>query len=59
MVAAAVDGRWRVSAVFIALWIAGRQALHAAGGSAFFVSLVAVLDIALVLILFRRDVRLS
>ena len=46
MVAAAVDGRWRVGAVFIALWIAGRQALHAGGGGAFFVSLVAVLDIA-------------
>jgi hypothetical protein len=54
-----VDGRWRVGAVFVALWIAGRQALQAAGGSAFFVPFVAILDIALVLILFKRDVRLS
>lgn len=59
VIAATVDRRWRVSAVCVALWVAGRQALHAVGGSAFFVSLVAVLDIALVLILFKRDIRLS
>lgn len=59
VVAAAVHGRWRASAVFVVLWIIGRQALQARGGSAFFVSLVAVLDIALVLIVFQRDIRLS
>jgi hypothetical protein len=47
-------------AVFLALWIAGVMALPLAPyGSAMFPSYVALLDIVLVFMIFKGDVRLS
>lgn len=43
---------------FSGLWVAGYLGLPALGASLFFLPYVAVLDIALVLIVFKGDVRL-
>ena len=57
---AARDSRWRTIGVFIVLWIAGYIASgQVAALSLFFMSYVAVLDIALVFIVLRRDIRLT
>ena len=57
---AARDGRWRTIGVFLVLWIAGYIASsQIAALSLFFMSYVAVLDIALVFIVLRRDIRLT
>ena len=47
----------RPALVFIGLWLAGRFGLPLVDGSLFFGSYVAVLDIALVFLVFRSDVR--
>ena len=57
---AARDSRWRTIGVFIVLWIAGYIASsQVAALSLFFMSYVAVLDIALVFVVLKRDVRIT
>ena len=57
---AARDGRWRTIGVIAVLWIAGYLASgQIAAISLFFTSYVAVLDIALVFIVLKRDIRLT
>jgi hypothetical protein len=57
---AARDGRWRTIGVIGALWIAGYIASEqVAALSLFFMSYVAVLDIALVFIVLKRDIRIT
>jgi hypothetical protein len=52
--------RVRHIAIFIALWLAGYVGLRELQtGSSWFMSYVAVLDIALVLTVFKGDVRLT
>jgi hypothetical protein len=48
----------RGTAVFVLLWIAGMAASRFVLGGALFTSYVAFLDIALVLTIFKGDVRL-
>jgi hypothetical protein len=51
--------RVRGITVFLLLWIAGRFGLpHIPYGDALFMPLVAILDIALVFIVFKGDIRL-
>ena len=57
---AARDRRWRTIGVIGALWIAGYIASgQVAALSMFFMSYVAVLDIALVFIVLKRDIRIT
>jgi hypothetical protein len=57
---AARDGRWRTIGVIAVLWMAGYLASgQIAALSLFFTSYVAVLDIALVFIVLKRDIRLT
>jgi hypothetical protein len=52
--------RWRTVAVFIVLWVVGYVATGQIPAlSLFFMPFVAVLDIALVFIVLRRDIRLT
>ena len=52
--------RWRIVGVFLALWVIGYVASgQIAALSLFFMPFVAVLDIALVFIVLRRDVRIT
>ena len=52
--------RWRIIGVFVALWVLGYVASgQIAALSLFFMSFVAVLDIVLVFIVLRRDIRLT
>ena len=54
------DGRWRTIVVIGALWIAGYIATRQVEPlSLFFMPYVAVLDIALVFSVLRRDIRLT
>jgi len=46
-------------AVFVALWVASNMALRAWNASDLFPSIVAVLDVILVLIVFKGDVPLT
>ena len=48
---------WR--AVFVALWVSSNLALRAWHASAVFPSIVALLDVVLVLIVFKGDIRLT
>jgi hypothetical protein len=51
--------RIRSVAVFLVLWLAGYAGRpHVTYGGGLYVALVAALDIALVLLIFKRDVRL-
>ena len=60
MALAARDRRWRTIGVIGALWIAGSIASgQVAALSLFFMSYVAVLDIALVFIVLKRDIRIT
>jgi hypothetical protein len=55
---AAKAARWRILGVFLALWVIGYVASgEVAALSLFFMPFVAVLDIALVFIVLKRDVR--
>jgi hypothetical protein len=57
---AAKAARWRTVGVFVALWVIGYVATgQIAALRLFFMSFVAVLDIALVFIVLRRDIRLT
>ena len=57
---AAQDSRWRAIAVFLMLWVAGYVASGwIAALGLFFMPYVAVLDIALVFIVLRGDVRIT
>ena len=57
---AAKAARWRILGVFLALWVIGYVASgQIAALSLFFMPFVAVLDIALVFIVLRRDIRLT
>ena len=57
---AARDRRWRTIGVIAVLWIAGYLASrHIAALSLFFAPYVATLDIALVFIVLKRDIRLT
>jgi hypothetical protein len=49
----------RTAALFAGLWLAGYVGLPLVGGSLFFLSYVAILDIALVFLVFYGDVQLS
>jgi hypothetical protein len=53
--------RWPAAALFVVLWIAGYLGLPRLFGSGdlLMTSYVAVLDIALVFLVFKRDVRLT
>ena len=52
--------RIRHIAIFIALWLAGYLGLRQLDmGSSWFMSYVAVLDIALVLVVFKGDIRIT
>ena len=54
------DGRWRTIVVIWALWIAGYIATRQVEPlSLFFMPYVAILDIALVFSVLRRDIRLT
>ena len=53
------DLGWKCIAIFLALWIAGFAISPYVLGGFLFPSYVAVLDIALVFLIFRGDVRLS
>jgi hypothetical protein len=46
-------------AVFVALWVASNLALRAWNASDIFPSIVALLDVILVLIVFKGDVRMT
>jgi hypothetical protein len=48
----------RTAALFFGLWVAGYVGLPLVDGSLFFMSYVAVLDIVLVLLIFRGDVQI-
>ena len=55
---AAKAARWRILGVFLALWVIGYVASgQIAALTLFFMPFVAVLDIALVFIVLKRDVR--
>ena len=57
---AAKAARWRIIGVFAALWVVGYVASsQVAALRLFFMPFVAVLDIALVFIVLRRDIRLT
>ena len=57
---AARDRRWRLIGVFVVLWVIGYIATRQITAlSLFFMSYVAVLDIALVFIVLKRDIRLT
>ena len=53
-----IESGLRPALVFAVLWLAGYIGLPLLGGSLFFVSYVAVLDIALVLMVFKGDVHI-
>ena len=54
------ENRWRAIGVFIGLWIAGYIASsQVAALSLLFMSYVAVLDIALVFVVLKRDIRIT
>jgi hypothetical protein len=60
IVLAALDGRRRTIGVFLVLWIAGYVASgQIAALTLFFMPYVAVLDIALVFVVLKRDIRLT
>jgi len=46
-------------AIFVALWVSSNLALRAWNASDFFPSTVAMLDVVLVLIVFKGDIRLT
>lgn len=48
----------KATAIFIALWIVGFAGLRSLSLGVYFLSYVAVLDIALVLVVFKGDVKL-
>ena len=57
---AAAGARYKLTAVVVGLWLIGYAAARAvAFGAAWFVPYVAALDIALVLIIFKGDIRLT
>ena len=59
IIAAAVEQRLRLAAVFIALWLVGYVgSAWLPFASAWFLSYVAALDIALVLFVFKGDIRI-
>ena len=60
ILAAAVEQRIRLAAIFVALWLLGYAgSAWLTYASAWFLSYVAALDIALVLFVFKGDVRLT
>ena len=60
LILAARDRRLIGALIFIALWLAGYLAIPAGQtGSYWFMSYVAVLDIALVFVVFKGDIRLT
>ena len=60
IIAAVVEQRIRLAAVFVALWLVGYVgSAWLTAASAWFLSYVAMLDIALVLFVFKRDIRLT
>jgi hypothetical protein len=57
---AAAQARYRLTAIFFSLWLIGYAAARSAEfGAAWFMPYVAALDIALVLIVFKGDIRLT
>jgi hypothetical protein len=57
---AARDRRWRLIGIFAVLWVIGYIASgQVAALSMFFMSYVAVLDIALVFSVLKRDIRIT
>lgn len=59
-IAAVVEQRIRLAAIFVALWLVGYVgSAWLPFASAWFLSYVAALDIALVLFVFKGDIRLT
>ena len=57
---AAAQACYRLTVIFVGLWLIGYTAARSvAFGAAWFVPYVAALDIALVLIIFKGDIRLT
>ncbi|HEY8173206.1 MAG TPA: hypothetical protein VIH21_08955 [Dehalococcoidia bacterium] len=57
---AARDRRWRLIGIFAAIWVIGYIASgQVAALSLFFMSYVAMLDIALVFVVLKRDIRIT
>ncbi len=57
---AARDRRWRLFGIFAALWVTGYIASgQVAALNLFFMSYVAMLDIALVFVVLKRDIRIT
>ena len=60
IIAAVVEQRIRLAPIFVALWLVGYAgSAWLTYGSAWFLSYVAVLDIALVLLVCKGDIRLT
>ena len=60
IIAAVVEQRMRLAAAFVALWLVGYVgSAWLPFASQWFLSYVAVLDIALVLIVFKGDIRIT
>jgi hypothetical protein len=60
IIAAVVEQRIRLAAIFVALWLVGYAGSGwLTSGSAWFLAYVAALDIALVLFVFKGDIRLT
>jgi hypothetical protein len=60
VIAAAVEQRFRLVAVFVALWLVGYVGIAwLPFASAWFLSYVSALDIALVLFVFKGDIRIG
>lgn len=60
IITAVVEQRIRLAAIFVALWLVGYAgSAWLTYASAWFMSYVAVLDIALVLFVFKGDIRLT
>ena len=60
IIAAVVEQRIRLAAIFVALWLVGYVGSGwLTSASAWFLAYVAALDIALVLFVFKGDIRLT
>ena len=59
LASAAIERRITLTACFVTAWFGGRFLLSWLGADGFFAPYVAVLDIALVLLIFKGDIRLT
>jgi hypothetical protein len=59
LASSAIERRITLAVGFVVAWLAGRFALSWLAADAFFVPYVAILDIALVLLVYKGDIRLT